>query len=120
LSSIWGSAPTIPTTTGARYEEEKISRYYLSQDDLWALHFAFACILEGWSLGLGELSNVVDRGILVQIRIRICGSVRTTDFGIRILLFSSVTDKVQTKNNFFSRFFFAYYFLKVNYISLQR
>jgi hypothetical protein len=53
-----------------------------------------------------------------------CGMwIRDILVRIRILLFSSVTCKVQTKSNFF-QFFFSYYryFLKVPYIyiSLQR
>ena len=35
--------------------------------------------------------------------------IRTTDLRIRILLFSSVADKMPTKNYFFSPSFFAYY-----------
>jgi hypothetical protein len=60
---------------------------------------------------------------LYPIEHQCCGSVtwhgkdpdpriRTTDLRISILLFSSLTDKILTKNTFFSDFF-AYYFLKV-------
>ncbi len=60
--------------------------------------------------------------ILVWIRIRIRGSMPLTTgsgsgFGswIRILLFSSLTLKMPTKNKLFLQIFSAYYFLKVHF-----
>jgi hypothetical protein len=61
------------------------------------------------------LEHTVDRDIVECSRIR--GSVLLT-YGsiiqIRILLFSSVADKMPTKNNFFSLGFFSHFFLKAH------
>ena len=57
--------------------------------------------------------------ILGWIRIRILGAMLLTNGSgsgswIRILLFSSLTFKMQAKNQFFNTIFSDYYFLKVH------